>query len=136
MSHPVTLISWYDAAAYAEWAGKRLLTEVEWEKAARGIDARKWPWGNQFDATRVNSLEANSANTTSVDAHRGGASPYGVLSLIGNTWEWTASQYDGTSILRGGSWYDRCQSITCCSRSFAPSHLRSTVIGFRCARSA
>lgn len=97
--HPVTMISWFDAKAYAEWAGKRLPTEAEWEKAARGTDGRRWPWGNQMDSTKLNTYY-NIGNTTEVGRFPQGASPYGVMDMAGNVQEWVANDfipYGGTS---------------------------------------
>ena len=90
--HPVTMISWFDAKAYAEWAGKRLPTEQEWERAARGVDSRRWPWGNKMDPNRLNTYY-QVGSTTKVGTYPAGASPDGVLDMAGNVSEWVADDF-------------------------------------------
>ncbi len=104
--HPVVHVSWEDADAYCDWRGDRLPAEAEWEKAARGTDRRRFPWGNEFSADRLNSCDANCpvtsreesaddgyAYTSPVGTYQSGASPYGVLDMAGNVGEWTADWY-------------------------------------------
>ena len=104
--HPVVNVTWHDARAYCRWLSEmtgtsyRLPSEAEWEKAARSIDGRIYPWGDVWDAQRCNiSRGHKKAGTTPVDAHPLGASPYGLLDMIGNVWEWTRSLW-GMSLLK------------------------------------
>lgn len=147
--HPVVWVSMDDAKAYAEWAGKRLPTEEEWQKAAQGADGRSWPWGNIYNPGKANM---DSKDTKSVGSYPEGASPYGALDMVGNVWEMTDScQSDGYHYfvwLRGGSyffakgsrWYMQGGPITAYQRTkywlMTPELNRSPSIGFRCAKDA
>jgi len=113
--HPVVYTSWHDAVAYAQWAGVRLLTEQEWEKAARGIDGRIYPWGDEFDPTRCNTAESDIGITTPVGWYSpGGDSPCSCADMAGNLWEWTASKWEPSSmtrVVRGGSFGNHERSV-------------------------
>lgn len=90
--HPVTMMSWFHARNYAEWASGRLPSEAEWERAARGPDGYRWPWGNSMDATRLNTYY-QVGSTTEVTRYEAGASPYGVMDMAGNVSEWVADDF-------------------------------------------
>ncbi|HLJ47379.1 MAG TPA: SUMF1/EgtB/PvdO family nonheme iron enzyme [Bryobacteraceae bacterium] len=149
---PVTWVSIEDARAYAQWAGKRLPHEWEWQYAAQGTDGRLYPWGNTWDETAVpvpdkgRTMRAPDA----VNAHPRGASPFGVMDMIGNVWQWTeefVDEHTRGSILRGGSYYQPQGSIWYFPQAYrldqhgklllmAPSVDRAGTLGFRCAMDA
>src|SRR5579871_3165124 len=113
---PVTWVSLEDARAYAKWVGKRLPHEWEWQYAAQGVDGRAFPWGEHWDASAVPTPDTGRTmrGPDPVDAHPNGASPYGVMDLVGNVWQWTdeyADEHTRTAIVRGGSYYQPQGSI-------------------------
>jgi formylglycine-generating enzyme required for sulfatase activity len=134
--HPVVFVSWEDATAFTNWLGASLPSEAEWEKAARGADGRIYPWGNEFTAENCNASESKSEGTKAVDAHPGGASPYGVIDMAGNVWEWTTTFYlegEDWRVLKGGAWdYKGFKDARCASRVYFRPTFRNSAVGFRC----
>jgi iron(II)-dependent oxidoreductase len=150
---PVTWVSQDDARAYAAWVGKRLPHEWEWQYAAQGGDAnRLYPWGDKWEASNVPTPVKGRSLTApdEVDAHAAGASPFGVVDMVGNVWQWTDEYVDEHTrggILRGGSYYQPQGSIWYFPQAYrndqhgklllmAPSYDRSGTLGFRCVQDA
>ena len=149
-NHPINCVNWHQAEAYCQWASKRLPTEAEWEKAARGEDKRKYSWGNIWDVKKANTSEIRIGETVPVNSYSSGASPYGVYNMIGNIAEWSQDWYDEGAyarrvtnrdprgpdsgydkVLRGGSWQSSIQPRTS-DRDKANPAYRHASVGFRC----
>lgn len=141
-AHPVVLVSHADAMAYAAWLSRRtgrhwrLPSELEWEKAARGTDGRRFPWGAKFDPTRLNSHDAGPFDTEPVGGYRDGASPFGLLDAAGQVFEWTATEEaEGRYLVKGGSWDDKgCGVCRPAARHGRPAYLKHILVGFRLVR--
>lgn len=139
LDHPVVLVHYSDALAYAKWVSQktgrtwRLPTEAQWEKAARGTDGRLYPWGNTFNATRLNSHDQGPFDTVAVGKYPTGASPYGLLDAAGQVFEWTqTSAGKSRHIVKGGSWDDKgCGVCRAAARHSRPDHLKHILVGFR-----
>ena len=145
--HPAVRVTWNDAIAYCQWAGKRLPTEAEWEKAARGPEGFAYPWGNTYDAAKANGRDSGLRTTAPAGSYPRGGSLYGLVDMAGNAREWTvdpgylpypgnavSSPYYGNSlrVLRGGGWFDAAADLRTTRRNPTSPNAANWDIGFRC----
>lgn len=136
-NHPVTEISYFDADGYCKSLGKRLPTRFEWEKAARDGDGRKYPWGNEYNSKKTNSQETGIGGTAAVGSFKSGKSPYGVMDMSGNVWEWVnawAGKDKKYRLVMGGSYFEDAGKVTAYSTLQSIPDDVHTYIGFRCAK--
>jgi formylglycine-generating enzyme required for sulfatase activity len=132
--HPATDVTLAEAEAYCAAIGARLPSADEWEALARGTDARAYPWGDTFDETRCNCVEAGWGWTVPVTAHPGGASPFGAEQLAGNVWEWVSDRTpDGWGVVKGGSYLDMAWGLRACRALPADPARPTRTTGFRIA---
>jgi len=141
--HPVVLVSWSEAGRYCTWRGglrgakRRLPTADEFEKAARGEGGMSYPWGNVYEPDKLNSAIQGPGDTTPVGTYTTGASPYGVLDMAGNVFQWTATPSDGDAVvIKGSAWKEYAGIGRGAFADKRPRTARYVLVGFRCAGDA
>lgn len=154
-TRPITYITWFDAQTYCEWAGRRLPTEAEWEKAARGAYGKIYPWGDKAPTSELSNFDQNNFNLMPVGSFPSGTSPYNAMDMAGNAWELVMDWYDETyyqrspslnptgpnegtrRVMRGGAYFQPADEIRSAFRNHvSPDYNRSGDLGFRCASDA
>jgi len=151
--HPVVYVTWAQADLFCKWRDGNLPTEAQWEKAARGVDGRTYPWGEEINCSKANYRSCNKTDTDEVGSYESGKSPYGIYDLAGNVWEWTADWYEDNyyqysplmnplgptsgiyRVMRGGAWSYRDDDLRTYNRRSGNVDGARNVIGFRCAKS-
>ncbi|HIJ49444.1 MAG TPA: SUMF1/EgtB/PvdO family nonheme iron enzyme [Nitrospinae bacterium] len=135
---PAMGINWNQARKYCQWAGKRLPSEEEWEAAARGNSTNTWPWGNEFLPQHANTFgkEDGYLSVAPVASFDVGASPYGIMDMTGNVWEWVQTKNKGLQIVKGGGWTSYNNQSKISFRNKVDAKLKNPTFGFRCQREA
>jgi formylglycine-generating enzyme required for sulfatase activity len=132
---PVMGINWIQASKYCKWAGKRLPSEAEWEAAARGNSTFTWPWGNEFLPQHANTFGEKDGHLSvaPVASLPNGASPYGVMDMAGNVWEWVKTEKSDLRVVKGGGWTSYKNQSKISFRNAVDPKLKNPTFGFRCA---
>ena len=134
---PAMGIEWIQAYKYCKWAGKRLPNELEWEAAARGNSTNTWPWGNDYLPQNANTFgkEDGYLFAAPVASFPMGASPFGVMDMSGNVWEWVKTESKSSHLVKGGGWTSYTNQSKISFRNSVNAKLKNPTFGFRCARS-
>lgn len=130
--YPVVVVDWFDVVEFCKWAGKSLPMEEQWEKAARGTDGRRYPWGDEFDEKRCNTYLSRIESPTPVGKFPRGVSPYGCHDMAGNVWEWTGTKREAGYVMRGGSFFEGDVRVRSYSYGWGRPNVMGKNCGFRC----